>query len=116
GGSLYTVDEALARDVPVRAVPGPITSPASAGTNRLLADGAAPALGTGDLLETLGLDPPAPRSPSGAEGYRDPEELQVLDVLTTGPATFEDLAERSALALDRLGLVVARLQVEGALV
>ena len=37
GGAMHTVDEALRRDRPVLAVPGPVSSPASAGTNRLLA-------------------------------------------------------------------------------
>ncbi|MGH9120803.1 MAG: DNA-processing protein DprA, partial [Acidimicrobiales bacterium] len=40
GGSLITVEAALARGVEVRAVPGPVGSPASAGTNQLLFDGA----------------------------------------------------------------------------
>ncbi len=113
GGSLYTVDEAVVRDVEVRAVPGPITSTASAGTNRLLADGAAPALSPGELLETLGLPVAGSAAGSGpSEAFRDPEERRVLDVLTTGPVTLDDLAERSGLSLERLGLVIARLQVE----
>ncbi|HET8929264.1 MAG TPA: DNA-processing protein DprA [Acidimicrobiales bacterium] len=114
GGSLYTVDEAMARDVEVRAVPGPITAPTSAGTNRLLADGAAPALNESDLLESLGV---VAATPIGeySTGYRDPEEEAVLDVLTTGSVTFDELAERSGLSLERLGLVTARLQVEGLL-
>lgn len=40
GGSMYTVDEALQRDRAVFAVPGPIHSPSSKGTNKLIADGA----------------------------------------------------------------------------
>ena len=40
GGSMYTVDEALRRDRAVFAVPGSIYSPASAGTNKLISDGA----------------------------------------------------------------------------
>lgn len=114
GGSLYTVDEAMRRDVEVRAVPGPITAPTSAGTNRLLADGAAPALSAAELLESLGIltATPVERAPTG---FRDPEEGAVLDVLTTGSVTFDELAERSGLSLERLGLVTARLQVEGLL-
>ena len=45
--------EAAARDRPVLAVPGPIRSPASAGANRLLADGCAPACGVEDVLVAL---------------------------------------------------------------
>ncbi len=115
GGSLYTVDEAMARDVEVRAVPGPVNAPSSAGTNRLLADGAAPALGTGELLESLGVVADVPGGAGRAEQpvYRDPDEVEVLDILTTGSVTFDELAERSGLGLERLGLVTARLQAEG---
>lgn len=56
GGSLYTVDEALRRDRPVFAVPGSVFSTSSAGTNRLLVDGAAPCLGAADVLDALSLD------------------------------------------------------------
>lgn len=114
GGSLYTVDEAMIRGVEVRAVPGPVSSPTSTGTNRLLADGAAPALNASELLETLGVVA-EPRDDENPTGYRDPEEGTVLDVLTTGSVTFDELAERSGLSLERLGLVTARLQVEGLL-
>ena len=51
---MHTVDEAVARDRPVFAVPGPVTSAASAGTNRLIAEGAAPLCATGELLEAIG--------------------------------------------------------------
>lgn len=116
GGSLYTVDEAMTRDVSVWAVPGPITSPTSVGTNRLLADGASPLLDVADLLDALGLSRPPPGgAPDGRESgaYRDPSETQVLDLLTVGSMTFDELAERSGLSLERLGLVTARLLAEG---
>ncbi len=119
GGSMYTVDEAIARDVEVWAVPGPITSPVSVGTNRLLADGAVPALDPAELLDRLGVgghrrgdaDPPTVLVRDG----RDPEEATVLDVLTTGAVTLDELAERSGMPVERLALVTARLQVEGVL-
>ena len=55
GGSMHTVDEAQRRDVDVMAVPGPVTSRASTGTNRLLADGAEVARDATDVLVKLGL-------------------------------------------------------------
>lgn len=119
GGSLYTVDEALARDVEVRVVPGPITSPSSAGTNRLLSEGAHPALSPTEVMQALGLEAESAKSskPDGeTDPFRDPDEQAVLDVLTAGALTFDDLAERLGLRLEHLGLVVARLRVEGAVV
>lgn len=55
GGSMYTVEEALRRNRPVFAVPGSIHSGASAGTNRLLADGAEPLCSADDVLLALDL-------------------------------------------------------------
>jgi DNA processing protein len=49
-GTLITVGTALAQGKDVMALPGPITSPTSAGTNRLIRDGAEPYLGVDDLL------------------------------------------------------------------
>lgn len=54
GGSMLTVEGALGRGIDVAAVPGPVRSPASAGTNRLLLDGAAPVRHAGDVLDLLG--------------------------------------------------------------
>ncbi len=56
GGSMLTVQAAIERGVPVMAVPGSVRSPSSAGTNRLLADGAAPVLDAGDVLVALSLE------------------------------------------------------------
>lgn len=78
GGALLTAEAALARGVEVAAVPGPVRSPASAGTNQLLADGPAPVRHAGDVLDILGrVDdwPPAdhrrrPRPPRSRAGGR----------------------------------------------
>jgi DNA processing protein len=77
GGSLITADAAIERGIEVRAVPGPVRSPASAGTNQLLFDGPGPVRDANDILEGLGLigvvtrsarpsltPPPGPRSRS----------------------------------------------------
>ena len=55
GGSLSTVDAANSRGRAIMAVPGPVTSPASAGTNALLAEGLPPARDADDVLALLGL-------------------------------------------------------------
>ncbi len=55
-GSLITAEHALEQGVELMAVPGPITSPASAGPNRLLREGAAPVLEPMDVLAALGVE------------------------------------------------------------
>ena len=54
-GALITADYALDQGRSVLAVPGPITSPTSVGCNKLIQQGAKPALAAGDVLEELGL-------------------------------------------------------------
>ncbi len=54
-GALITADCALDQGRTVLAVPGPITSSTSLGCNRLIQQGAKPALSAGDILEELGL-------------------------------------------------------------
>jgi DNA processing protein len=73
-GALNTADEAAKQGRAVLAVPGPITSATSFGTNHLIQDGAKPALTAADVLEEIGfstgldelrvaLSTPAPRMP-----------------------------------------------------
>ena len=54
-GALITADCALEQGRSVLAVPGPITSPTSEGCNKLIQQGAKPALCVADILEELGL-------------------------------------------------------------
>jgi DNA processing protein len=63
GGALLTVEAAMLRGVSVLAVPGSVRSPASVGTNALIADGCAPARDVDDILVALGLSRTQSRSP-----------------------------------------------------
>ena len=63
GGSMLTVAAAIARGVEVLAVPGPVTSPSSVGTNQLLYEGVTPARHAGDVLAVLGDLRPWPAGP-----------------------------------------------------
>jgi DNA processing protein len=65
-GTLITVDSALTQGRDVMVVPGPITSPTSVGTNRLLRDGATPFLEPGDLLAIYPGQAPRGRPATGA--------------------------------------------------
>ncbi len=69
-GALITADCALDQGRAVLAVPGPITSPTSLGCNKLIQQGAKPALGAGDILEELGL--PGAADPAAPEPARTP--------------------------------------------
>ena len=97
-GALITADAALDQGRAVLAVPGPITSPTSLGCNKLIQQGAKPALCAGDILEELGLGGLTPGPCPGALGERiPPEDLSPLqrtlwDALVTEARHIDALA------------------------
>lgn len=113
GGSLHTVRAAADRGVAVMAVPGPVRSPASAGTNALLADGCPPACDTGDVLVALSLERaagparPDPRTPPAGE------EAEVLEALGWQAVGVERVVESTGLAPTRVALALNRLAQHG---
>jgi DNA processing protein len=110
---MYPVDEALARDRAVLAVPGPVHVRASAGTNKLLAEGAGVVRDADDVLATIGRPQrsrrrrrraaPAPTGPVGA----------VLRALESGPGTLDSLTAATGLALGPLSVAIAELEASG---
>jgi DNA processing protein len=122
GGSMHTVREALDRDRPVLAVPGPVGSRASEGANELLRDGAAPCLDVQDVL--LAIDHVLPavsrqqRSAVAARSADEPERrltptgpaAAVLDELGWRPTSLDELAQRCG--VDFAGIAGAVLELE----
>jgi len=114
GGSLITAREAAERGVDVFAVPGPIDERACAGTNSLLADGAAPAADTETLLMALGLDGRrAGRSRYDSRLAPGDDEQQVLDLCRAGACSLESVAEEIGGDLRDAALRLARLERGG---
>jgi len=111
GGSLYTVDEAIDRDRTVMAVPGPVRSPASHGTNQLLVDGIQPLCAPEDVLVALGLAAPRPseRGPGDPRPRPSADGRRVLEALGWEPATIDVLAARTGLGLGRLAVALDEL-------
>jgi DNA processing protein len=113
GGSMHTVSEAQRRDVPVLAVPGPVTSPSSEGTNQLLFDGAGPARDVTDVLVHLGLSAAGTRSAAEQRAGPDPVAADVLDAVGWQPCTVDHLLVRTRLDLGELSLALDRLEAQG---
>lgn len=119
-GAQHTVDYALAEGKEVLAVPGPISSPASLGTNQLIQDGARLVASAHDVIEELwGVGTEAPSLPphqSAAPGVAsaadaqlsllEPTERQLLETLAEGPLHVQEIIattrERSAAVLATL--------------
>ena len=109
-GARLTADIALDLGRTVAAVPGPIDSPQSAGTNDLLRDGAHVIATVEDALTLVGLTPP-PRSSHPAFG--DDEQL-VLAELRRAPADIDSLAARTRLPARECMRAVTTLELAGA--
>ncbi|HJR33559.1 MAG TPA: DNA-processing protein DprA, partial [Gemmatimonadales bacterium] len=93
-GALQTAGCAQEQGREVMAVPGPITSPVSAGTNALIRDGAAPLLELADLLTHYPeAVPSAARGPAPEAGTLAPVEGRVVNALWAGPRRTEELIE-----------------------
>ncbi len=138
-GTLITVGAALAQGRDVMAVPGPITSPTSVGTNRLIRDGAEPLLEPAGLLahfpearvgtevpmavrresttvNSLGVSaepppagPPAVAIPSGLT----PSEQRVAEVLQDGPLGLDALILRLGLPAAQALVAISGLELRG---
>jgi DNA processing protein len=116
GGARYTVEAALARGLPVGAVPGSIRSVASEGTNAMLAAGAFPVCSTADLLISLSLKGefvPLVRGGRSSERTDLGGDQPVYDALSQDPASLDELLQRTKLRLTDLCAGLERLALAG---
>lgn len=113
GGSMHTVKAAADRGITVMAVPGPVRSPASVGTNGLLADGCPPACDPGDVLVALALETAA--RPAKVDRRPPPtgEDAAVLGLLGWEAVGLDDLLGATDLAPSRLAVALTRLERDG---
>jgi len=128
GGALHTVKAANDRGVQVASVPGSVRSAASAGTNALLVDGAAPVRHIDDVLSALELaiagrpEIAAPRSrvssssPSEVERAvraPNPAAATVLLALEHDPVALDSVVRRSRMQLGDVALALEQLADSG---
>lgn len=119
-GSLITADQALDESRDIFAIPGPITSPKSAGTNLWIQKGAKLVTNAYELLGEYKhlasryasiLEKEAAKN--AEEGRRlSREEASVLEMLQDGPATIDDLVERLQTNFGLLHAILLSLQMK----
>lgn len=129
GGSMHTVREALDRDRLIFAVPGPIGSSSSAGTNQLLADGAQVFTTSADVAAALDLvgtssgsilqqqlttRPAQNESKTTQDIEQRPRGVAgaVLDLLTWEPISFDQVALQGNLDVVQLSQALRELETE----
>lgn len=119
-GSLITAEQAFAFDRELFAVPGPVTSPKSKGTNQLLADRKANVILSvddwfGQLPYTRGLKDAfdagnkCPVDERGAADSMSSDERIVYDLLLDHPCTSDELHELTGMPLGHLHAVLINL-------
>lgn len=126
-GSLNTAGHAAALGRPLGALPGPATSPASAGCHRLLREFDAVCVVDADqVVELVGggartpdpADQAAGRAAAATGAAPDapsPEAIRLLDALSVrSPRSIADLARRSGLATGEVMAVLGVLELESA--
>lgn len=113
-GAMLTVDYALEQGRDVFAVPGSIYSPLSSEPNRLISEGAAPALGPWEILEHYRW---AERPAAGGAAKRDlpldPDEAALVEPLRIEEMSFDELAQRTGFDSAKLNSLLTMLELRG---
>jgi DNA processing protein len=128
GGALHTVVAAKRRGTPVAAVPGSVRSPAAAGSNALLVQGAAAVRDAGDVLGLLmeahaslpGI-PPSGQRPGGTartpsrprRRVPSPLAARVRRALDHEPVTLDAVVGRCGLPIGEVALALEQLSDAG---
>lgn len=111
-GSLNTARFGLELGTTIMAVPGPITSPYSAGTNRLIQTGAIPLLDPADILNQLGITETEQR---GYLAENETEQL-LLSKLKEGVNLTNELISATGLETSLAQTHLSMLEIKGAII
>lgn len=110
-GSLNTARMALELGKPVFAIPGPITSPTSEGTNNLIKAGAIPVTGVQDIFAALGWRDSTVSSIAHTASTE--EERIVLQLLVAGVGDGHELLTQSRLEAAKFHQTLTMLELTG---
>ncbi len=113
-GSLITARSATDQNREVFAVPGPINSPASEGTNNLIKNGAHTVTSIEDILEPLEIDRIRSNSIKKTTPKGDtPQEDKILSILSKQPVHIDDITRKSNLPPHTVASVISMLELKG---
>jgi DNA processing protein len=112
-GALITADFALEHGREVFAVPGSILSPGSAGSNRLIRDGAHVVTEVSDILEVLRLDHVPEKQAARMTLPGSPVEATLFQHLTAEPQHLDELARASDLAVEVVSSTLVMMELKG---
>jgi DNA processing protein len=110
-GALLTADHALEIHRDIGAIPGPIDSPQSRGTNTLLQRGAHVITRVEDALELIGL-PVTPRK-GAIDAHGSEDEQALWNALIDGARNDDELTTRTGLPTSRILSALSTLELRG---
>ncbi|HEY8886605.1 MAG TPA: DNA-processing protein DprA [Candidatus Microsaccharimonas sp.] len=110
-GTLATVAHALEQNREVFAVPGNITSPMSAGPNRLIGQGAHPVTSADDILQIIA--PHLLETQTTLNLGSNPEEILLIDLIKSGVRDGDELQQASQLEPSVFSQTLTMLEIQG---
>lgn len=116
-GSLNTAGHAATLGRPIGAVPGPVTSAASAGCHRLIREfDATLVTSAAEMAELADADAGGtPAERTGADRASSASRVRLVDALSTrAPRTVEDLAARAGMSVAEVQSELGELELDGA--
>lgn len=111
-GTLITARMALDYNRDVLAVPGPINSEYSKGTNRLIRQGATPITCSDDILEALGFKVDDESKQKNLFDDASPEEKKILKILTE-PLERDELIRKMKMPTGRANAMLSVMEIKG---
>lgn len=120
-GTLHTVDHGLSQGREIYAVPGKINDPMSEGCNRLLAQGARPAIDVNELLfDIWGISTKQDRAKNSLSRRRErfykihrdelsKQEWIVFGAVTDSPVTIDDVCQKTSLPVSTVAQALFKL-------
>ena len=111
-GTLITARMALDYNREVLAVPGPINSDFSKGTNRLIRQGATPITCSNDILETLGFKVDKESKQQSLFDDALPEEQKILKLLME-PLPRDELIREMKMPTGEANAVLSVMEIKG---
>lgn len=112
-GALITANSALEQGREVFAVPGGIFSPASAGVNKLIQDGAHPVTSVNDILESLNLFMVPQHVEAQAILPDNIEEHTLIKLLSHEPTHIDVLIRDSAMEAPTVSATLTMMELKG---
>lgn len=115
-GSLITAGQAAEQGREVFAVPGPVNSKMSGGTNNLLKEGVHPVTEANDIIQILDIERKKLQIPSKEtplKGKIDKTEKMILELLDGQTKHIDAIVRESGLAVDKVSVSLSLMELRG---